>query len=466
MAEPSPSYRDLIGLPDMPALLGAIALLRLGGSMLALTLILYALSRFSSPELAGWVAFAAVAPGLMISPLAGAVLDRIGCRMAVIIDMTVGAALMVCLMAADKLGWASPPVLLTLVSLLSLTRPLSAAGVRVLLPRLVTPAAYDRVNALDTAVFAIVEVIGPALAGLMVALAGARSALGCIALLFGSAALCIARIPGRPSLYPSRRSLLHDMLEGVAIVAREPTLRGLALSYSLYQVSWGILVIVVPVVVTRHFGDGTGKSMAGFIWAAMGLAGGAGALVAGRLRTAGRERHVMALGMILAAVAAWPIAAECGLGGLVIGLMLAGFVAGPIDVALLTLRQRSTDPAQLGRVLAVSISLNMAGLPLGSALAGTLIPHSLKASFGVAGLSSLVAAMAVRHRRSSKLVKTDSAQSPAEHGNHLHRPHPPAQHPAQRHPARAEEDQEGEPEPGIPQGRRQQAPGEQKDGQR
>jgi hypothetical protein len=97
--------------------------------------------------------------------------------------------LMFCLIAADQLGWASPVVLLTLVSLLSLTSPLSTAGVRVLLPRLVTPIAYDRVNALDTAVFAIVEVVGPAIAGLLVGLAGASFALGAIAFVFGSAAV-------------------------------------------------------------------------------------------------------------------------------------------------------------------------------------------------------------------------------------------------------------------------------------
>ena len=395
MTDHPTSYRALIGIPDLPRLLGATTLLRLGASMLSLTLVLYALDRFSSPAFAGWVAFVAVAPGLAISPLAGAILDRIGSGVAVTVDMTVSAALLFCLIAADRLGWASPVVLLTLVGLLSLTSPLSSAGVRVLLPRLVTPAAYDRVNALDTAVFAVVEVVGPASAGLLVGFGGAKVALGAIALVFGGAALCIARIRRLPSLATSRRSLFHDTLEGVAIVARQPTLRGLAISYSLYQVTWGVLVIVVPVFVTHRFADGLGKSVAGLAWAAMGLAGGVGALVAGRLRTAGRERPVMAIGMIVTALAAWPIAAAFGLGGLVVGLMLAGLVAGPIDVSLLTLRQRRTDPAQLGRVLSVSMSLNTAGFPLGAALAGMLMTHSLAAPLVVAGLSSLLAAVAV-----------------------------------------------------------------------
>lgn len=391
----STSYRYLLGIPDLPVLLVGITFLRLGESMLFLTLVLYTLARFSSPELAGLVAFAAVAPGLIFSPLAGAVLDRVGPGIAVTIDMAVSAALMFCLIAADQLGQVRPAVLLTLVSLLSLTSPLSAAGVRVLLPRLVTPAAYDRVNALDTAVYAIVGVVGPALAGLLAGLTGANFALGAIAAVFGGAAVCIGRIRRLPGLSASSRSLIHDMLNGVAIVARQPTLRGLAVSYSLYQVTWGILFIVVPVFVTQRFAHALGTSVTGFVWAAMGLAGGVGALAAGRFRTAGRERRVMAIGMIVTALAAWPIAAELGLGGLIVGLMLAGLVSGPIDVGLLTLRQRRTDPSQLGRVLSVSISLNMAGFPLGSALAGMLMGHSLALTFILAGLSSLLAAIAV-----------------------------------------------------------------------
>ena len=75
--------------------------------------------------------------------------------------------------------------------------------------------------------------------------------------------------------------------------------------------------------------------------------------------------------------------------------MMVGGAAGPIDVSVLTLRQRRTDPSELGRVLSVSMSLNMAGGPIGSALAGILVTWSLPATFAVAALASLLAASAV-----------------------------------------------------------------------
>ncbi len=80
--------------------------------------------------------------------------------------------------------------------------------------------------------------------------------------------------------------------------------------------------------------------------------------------------------------------------GLVVGLAIAGFLAGPIDVALLTLRQRRTDPAWLGRVLAVSMSLNMSGLPLGSALGGVLVAWSMPAAFAAAASAAALSAVA------------------------------------------------------------------------
>lgn len=107
----------------------------------------------------------------------------------------------------------------------------------------------------------------------------------------------------------------------------------------------------------------------------MGITGGIGALFAGHLQTAGRERRITAIGMVATAFAAWPVAAELGFGGLAIGLMLAGVMSGPIDVALLTLRQSRTDPQQLGRVMSISMSLNLAGFPLGSAVAGWQLRH-------------------------------------------------------------------------------------------
>jgi predicted MFS family arabinose efflux permease len=395
MTRPALSYRQLLRVPDMRALLLATALSRLGGRMLSLAIVLYALTGAGSPALAGWLSFALMAPGLVISPIAGALIDRAGAVWAITADMAASAACLLALALMDRLGWASAPVLLSLTALFSLTSPLSAAGIRTLLPRLVPSEVLDRANALDTSIHGLTDIVGPALAGLLMGLLGAAPTFCVIALVYAGGALgtgCIRPVHRVP---PQGGRLLGEALTGLVRVLRQPTLRGLAICYGLYQITWGALVVLVPVVAARHFGGETGAWMAGLLWAGSGVVGVIGALLTGQFRALGRERQVMALGMAVTAVAIWPVAAAFGVAGLAVGLMLIALAAGPVDVGVLTLRQRRTDPAELGRVLSVSMSLNLAGIPLGSALAGMLIPWSLPATFAVAALASLLVAACV-----------------------------------------------------------------------
>lgn len=388
-------YRELLRIPDMPALLAATTLSRLASRMFSLAIVLYALERFHSPALAGWLSFAAIVPGLVISPVAGALLDRIGPVSAIAIDMAASATLMFAMILADIFGFTNPIALVVLVTIYSLTNPLSRSGVRSLLPRLVPRGSLDAANALDTAIYAVTDVIGPGAAGLLIGLGGALPSLVVIALTFAAAALATARIHYLSPPRAAHTTFLREIVEGVATVFREPTLRSLAFSYSLHQVTWGALVVAVPVFAIRAFTHDTADAMTGFLWAASGVAGGVGALVAGRLRTMGRERGVMAAGMIATALACWPLSATFGFTGLLLGLMIVGAVSGPIDVGLLTLRQRRTDPAKLGRVLSISMSLNVAGFPIGSALAGLLVTQSLPLTFALAAAASALGAAAV-----------------------------------------------------------------------
>src|SRR6185437_16100999 len=81
------SYRNVLHMQHVRSLLLCMLLLRLAGRMFALAIVLYALTRSGSVELAGWLAFAAVAPGLLVSPIAGALIDRLGSVWAVTVDM-------------------------------------------------------------------------------------------------------------------------------------------------------------------------------------------------------------------------------------------------------------------------------------------------------------------------------------------------------------------------------------------
>lgn len=391
------TYRTLLRLPGMRHLLLAACLSRLASGMFTLVVVLYVLDRFDSPALAGWVAFAAVAPGLAISPLAGALLDRLGAATAMAIDMVASAAILLLLAATDVAGAVTGALLLAFVALYSLTRPLTTAGIRVLIPRLVPTDALDHANALDTSSYALINVAGPAAAGLLFALAGPQASLFAIVVFYVAAALSLVplvRLPlaGRRA---ASSSLIADAVDGVIHLLRHRSLRSLAVAYALYQVSWGVLVVAVPVVVIGQLGSGArADAVTGALWAAAGVAGGAGALCAGHLRTDSREKAILVLGMLVSAFAFYPIGPAFGLASLVAALLVAGLLEGPIDVGVLSMRQRRTDPSWLGRVLAVSMSFNMSGLPIGSAIGGMVVTVSVPLAFAVAAAASVLGAAA------------------------------------------------------------------------
>lgn len=404
------SYWQVLRLPGVANLLLAACWSRLAGGMFSLAIILYVLGRFDSPVLAGWVSFMSMAPGMLVSPLAGALLDRMGAARAITIDLMVGAAVLTGLVLVHLADALTPVLLLVLVACYSLTRPLGSAGIRTLIPRLVPAPARDRANALDTSSYALVDVLGPVLAGLLFGFAGASAALVAIVVLYVAAALSLVPVIGREPVPTTRQPgrLIDDAVAGFLFVLRHRSLRGLAASYSLYQTSFGILLVVVPVAVTREIETrSTADSVVGLMWTLSGIAGSLGALYAGHVKVIDRERWFIAWGTLATAVAIYPLGAYLGLLGLGLGLAIIGLLAGPIDVGVLTLRQRRTDPAWLGRALAVSMSLNMCGLPIGAALGGMLVMYSLPLTFAVAAALSVLSAIAVQ-----SLVPARSEEAP------------------------------------------------------
>jgi predicted MFS family arabinose efflux permease len=113
--------------------------------------------------------------------------------------------------------------------------------------------------------------------------------------------------------------------------------------------------------------------------AVQGLAGVISAFLFGRMDTRDRERLMLALPMAATGIVIMLLLSS---NFIALGLVMAitGFLNGPIDIALFTLRQRRTDPNWTGRAFAVSMSFNYAGFPIGSAAAGIIASRSIEAA--------------------------------------------------------------------------------------
>ena len=363
---------------------------RVGGSMWLLIVVLFVLQRYHSPQLAGVAAFLAILPGLLLAPVAGALLDRYGRAPLVVADYLIAALAAGSIAVLSTLHSLSPLVLLGIVTVASLTNPLSNAGARSLFPTLVPRPMWERANALDSSGHVIAMLLAAPLGGALVGLVGGEWALAAAGMVFLVAALVMVRLPEPVKAAPSSGSVLLNAWRGLQYVMRNPTLRGLAVTLSTLNLGSGVLTIALPVLVLERLHSG--PATVGLLWGAMGAGGLIAALVVGRFSNVGRERSMIMGGILLTCVAMAVLPFAGSVAVVALAAVLMGIATGPLDIALFTVRQRRTDPAWFGRAFAVSMSVNAAGAPIGSGLAGPLVVWSLDGALWAAVIVTLVAA--------------------------------------------------------------------------
>jgi MFS family permease len=181
------SYRRLFAIAGFPRLAVGALLSRVAGNLFQVALVLYVLEAFHAPALAGLAVFVSIVPGLVVSPIAGALLDRHGRVRMILADYAIVTATMLLLAAVAALRLLTPATLILILVLGSLTGPLSASGNRALFPLIVPRNFWDRANAVDSGTQALASVVGPALAGLLVAAVGGPGAFVLTGILYAGA---------------------------------------------------------------------------------------------------------------------------------------------------------------------------------------------------------------------------------------------------------------------------------------
>jgi MFS family permease len=414
------SYRALLRVPTLGRVLLSMQIARVAQSMVGVALVLFTLDRYGSPAFAGFVTFASVFPGLLISPIAGALLDRHGRIRLVLLDYLVALAAMALVGVLALADVLPGPLLLGISIVASLTSILSHVGLRSLFPILVPEPLWERVNAVDSNGYVAATIVGPPIAATMVALLGGPTALLIIGLAFGVAAAILVGVPEPDSPTASTGRVFADAWAGLQYTWRNSTLRGLGFAITLGNLAHGMTSIVIPLIVIGRFG--LSEAVVGLVFAASGISGVTSAFAFGRMSTRGKEWSLLVWPMValvpavaLLLLAAGQASVPLGLALLVVEMLLVGFLIGPMDIALFTVRQRRTDPAWMGRAFAVSMAFNYLGMPVGAALAGLLADRSIETAIvglGVGGsiLAAIAAAVLVpRHEPAAQRVSSERA---------------------------------------------------------
>lgn len=395
------SYRALLQVPGIGRILLSMQLGRIAGSMISVAFVLFTLQTYRSPALTGLVTFASVFPGLVVSPIAGALLDRHGRVRLIALDYVVEMCALVLVGVLSLAGLLPAWLLVLIATVASLTGILSHTGLRSLFPLIVPRHLWERVNALDSNGYVVATILGPPIAAALVALIGPQETMILIGVVFGAAALILVGVREPVTKVQSTGRLLVDAWLGLRYVWGNRTLRGLGFSVSVLNLSGGMATIAIPLILLDELGFG--PTTVGLAFAVSGVTGMISAFLFGRMDTRGREWPMLWLPMLAltgsvalllpAAGFFGHVAPLAGLALVAASQLLFGFLNGPLDIAMFTVRQRRTDPAWLGRAFAVSMAFNFMGFPIGAALAGALADVSLTAAIIMGIAACLTAAV-------------------------------------------------------------------------
>ncbi|MBP9931257.1 MAG: MFS transporter [Rhodoferax sp.] len=264
---------------------------------------------------------------------------------------------------------------LTMLALLGFLGAVGTVGFSVaapaLVPSLVPRSQLAQANGRLELARSVAFAGGPALAGALVAWAGASAAFVLAAALSVCAITLLLRLrePARPPAAP--RHALLELRDGALLVWRHPLLRPVFTTSVAWNMSWFILQAAYVPYAMRLLGlDARGV---GFTLAAYGAGMIVGALVARRIMGAISFGHTIVLGPSVSVLAQFTMVSTLLLpSGLLAGLAFFLFGAGPIlwTISSTTLRQTVTPHAMLSRVSAIFVTGGWGVRPLGAALGG------------------------------------------------------------------------------------------------
>lgn len=329
-----------------------------------------ALEMTDSPFFVGMTGFAGGIPLLLFSLVAGVVIDRFDRRRILLVSqcgVMIVAALFAILVGTGAIQpWSLLLLAAAYGTVMSFIFPTRSTIVASLVDR------HDLANAvaLNAAGQNATRVVGPSLAGVLIATIGVSGTFAVASLMQILALFTTAQLPSTASVRSSRSSSGGmPLLVGLRVVRADPFLTALMLLALAANILIMPYVNLMPVFTREHFG--LGSAGLGLLLASAGVGSVTGALLVARFGrlAAGPRTQVMTAAAFATLVMAFAVTPN----PVVAATLLFG--AGTMNAAFLAINQtalqlRVTDNVR-GRVLSIYL-LTWGMLPIGQLAVGTL----------------------------------------------------------------------------------------------
>jgi MFS family permease len=311
-------------------------------------------------------------------------------------------------------GLLDPVGYVALLAVSSLLHAWGSAGAYTLVAELLPEDDRVTGNALLSTFTQAAMVVGPALAGGLIALVGPAWVIGADAASFASLAL-ICWAAARRQATAAKVAPAAPAVEvggGWRTILGQPRLLGLIVVTCVFFFLYGPVQVALPVHVAQEVHGSAG--LLGLYWTVFGIGATVGGLGAGLLR------HRPPWQVVVAIIVGWGAALlPLGLTDLVapglVGFAVGGLIYGPFTAITTALFQRSAPPQALSRVLAARTALTLPSTALGTLLGGPVVTavggrHTLLLSALLTiALGASVAGVTAAYRRRGRREKDPGA---------------------------------------------------------
>ncbi|MFC6715175.1 MFS transporter [Branchiibius cervicis] len=306
------------------------------------------------------------APVVLLAPLAGAITDRFAKRR-ILIGTQVGLAVTSLLLAVLVIGgWATLWQVYVIALLQGAVTALDNPSRQAFVSEMVPPERLSNAVGLNATSFNSARLIGPGIAGLLIAAIGTGWTLAINTVSFAAVVLALMAMRVR-ELTPSPRAKGRGgVREGLAYVRRRPDIQLIMFIVFMLGTFGMNFQITIALMATTVYGKGAQEY--GALGSVMAVGSLAAALLAAR-------RARPRLRVMLAALAGFTVAATAAAIAptyltFAIALVPCGlFAITALNTANATV-QLSVSPVMRGRVMALYMAIFMGGTPVGAPLVG------------------------------------------------------------------------------------------------
>jgi MFS family permease len=364
------AYRQLLGSRQMRLLLAGLGVSSLGDGISTVTIAWLAVRIAPEGALGLFVGLAIAAytlPGVIGALTLGGILRGRAARTLVLAHCALRAGCLGLIAVLATAGALTPPIYVLLLAASSLMAAWGTAGEYTMLSALAGPAERFAVNSLASAQASFAFIIGPVVAGVLLATVspGWLLLLDAASFAFLGAAAWLTRTDAGAADGPVD---LQAAESGFKLLRRRDLL-SLTIVTWVFFFLYGPVEVALPVYVAQDL-HASAQLLAAY-WTAFGIGALASNLVTGALRTGNMRRLTLLIvagwGACLLPFAGAPVPAT------IIAFGIGGIIYGPFVPLTYALFQSATATENLPAVLAARSAVVMLSTPLGTALGGPVV---------------------------------------------------------------------------------------------